>query len=70
MIVTPGAPGDAPDKWEEYGKQKLASWKQDGVPPSDLLALAEFRSEHDKRAANLKTKPKPKHRQLRAKTRT
>jgi hypothetical protein len=62
MVLNPEAPGNAPDKWEEYGKQKLASWKQDGVQPNDLLALARFRSEHDKRAANLPKKPKRKHR--------
>jgi hypothetical protein len=54
MIVSPGAPGDAPDKWEGYGKQMLASWKRDGVPPSDFLTLARFRKERDNRAENLK----------------
>lgn len=58
MIVSPKALGNAPEKWEEYGKQKFASWKQDGVPPNDFLALARFRREHDKRATNLKKKPK------------
>jgi hypothetical protein len=53
MIVSPEVPGNAPDKWQEYGKQKLASWKRDGVPPNDFLALAKFRREHDKRAENL-----------------
>jgi hypothetical protein len=44
-----------------YGEKLLASWKCDGVPPNDFLALARFRRErNNKRAANLKKKPKPK----------
>jgi hypothetical protein len=54
--------GNETDRWEEYGKQMLASWKRDGVPPNDFLALAKFRREHDKRAANLKPKQKRKNR--------
>jgi hypothetical protein len=45
------------DAWKELGKEVLSAWKQDAVPPADFSALAEFRREHDKRAANLK-KPK------------
>jgi hypothetical protein len=44
--------------WEEYGKKKLASWKRDGVPIADVLALARFRRERDKRAENLPKKRK------------
>jgi len=54
--------GNETDKWEEYGKQMLASWKRDGVPANDLLALARFRIERDKRAENLPKKPKWKRR--------
>jgi len=54
MIVSPDAPGNVPDNWEEYGEALLASWKKNGVPPNDFLALATFRREHDQRAANLK----------------
>jgi hypothetical protein len=61
--------GNESDKWENYGQQTLASWKRDGVPPNDFLALAKFRREHDKRAANLKKKPKGKRRRLMAKAR-
>ena len=39
---------------QEYGAKLLASWKRDGVPVADLLALARFRREGDKRALNLK----------------
>ncbi len=57
---------DASD-WKERGKQKLDEWKREGVPPNDFLALARFRRQRDKRAANLKTKPKRKRwRQLKA----
>jgi hypothetical protein len=52
--------GNEPDKWEHYGKQMLASWKRDGIPPNDFLALARFRSERDNRAENLKKATKPK----------
>ena len=52
--------GNEPDKWESYGKQVLASWKRDGIPPNEFLALPKFRREHDKRALNLKKKPKGK----------
>jgi hypothetical protein len=41
-----------------YGEKLLASWKRDGVPPNDFLALARFRTERDNRAENLKEKPK------------
>src|SRR5262249_5750317 len=58
MIVSPDAPGSAPDKWEETGEALLALWKKDGVPPNDFLALNRFRREHDQRAENLKKKPK------------
>ena len=55
---------------KEYGRKMLASWKKDGVPPNDFLALARFRREqHNKRAANLKKKPKRKRRRLMAKGR-
>jgi hypothetical protein len=42
---------------EEYGRKVLASWKRDGVPPNDFLALARFRRERDNRAENLQKKP-------------
>jgi hypothetical protein len=53
----------------EYGEAMLALWKKDGVPPNDFLALARFRRGHDKRAANLKTKPKRRHRGIMLKAR-
>jgi hypothetical protein len=31
------------DAWKKYGEQLLESWKKDGVPPADFLALACFR---------------------------
>ena len=31
----------------------LISWKRDGIPDADFLALDKFRREHDKRVANL-----------------
>ena len=40
--------------WKARGQVLLNFWKQEGLPPSDFLALAEFRRTHDKRAANLK----------------
>lgn len=46
------------NKWKEYGDALLASWKKNGLPPNTFLALAKFRREHDKRALNLKKKPK------------
>ena len=52
--------GNETDKWKEYGDALLASWKRDGVPPNDFLALATFRGERDNRAANLIKKPKGK----------
>jgi hypothetical protein len=57
------------DAWKKRGESVLASWKRDGVPPNDFLALAKFRREHDKRAANLKKKPKGKRRRVMAKAR-
>ena len=54
MIVSPNVPGNAPDNLEEYGEALLASWKKDGVPPNEFLALARFRREHDRRGENLK----------------
>jgi hypothetical protein len=42
------------DAWRKYGKSLLDSWKRDGVPPSDFLALARFRRERDNRVENLK----------------
>jgi hypothetical protein len=48
------------NKWKEYGEALLASWKKNGLPPNTFLALAKFRREHDKRALNLKKKPKGK----------
>jgi hypothetical protein len=51
-----------------YGEKLLASWKCGGVPPNDFPALARFRRErNNKRAANLKKKPKPKRRRIMAK---
>jgi len=47
-------------KRKKYGEELLASWKKDGMPANDFLALVRFRRESDRRAANLKTKPKPK----------
>lgn len=41
------------DAWKRRGKALLDSWKQNGVPPVDFSALANFRREHDNRAANL-----------------
>ena len=46
--------GNEGDRWEEYGKQMLVSWKKDGVPPNDFLAIAKFRKERDNRSENLK----------------
>jgi len=40
--------------WKERGQSLLDSWKRDGVPPNDFLALAKFRRERDNRAENLK----------------
>jgi hypothetical protein len=31
------------DAWKQHGEQLLESWKKDGVPPSNFLALACFR---------------------------
>jgi hypothetical protein len=45
-----------------YGQKLLDSWKRDSVPPNDFLALAKFRRERDKRAANLKNKQQRKRR--------
>jgi len=42
--------------WKELGKKKLASWKRDGLPLADFLAIARFRRERDKRAENLPKK--------------
>jgi hypothetical protein len=50
------------DAWKESGKQLLADWKRNGVPPNDFLALAKFRRERDKRSANLKRSSKRKRR--------
>jgi hypothetical protein len=36
-----------------YGEKLLASWKRDGVPPEDFLALARFRREQNDRSLNL-----------------
>jgi hypothetical protein len=60
-------PGGFNQLWKERGESVLASWKCDGVPAHDFLALARFRRESDKRAANLNKKPKRKRRrQLKA----
>jgi hypothetical protein len=45
---------------QEYGAKLLASWKRDGVPVADLLALARFRREGDKRTLNLTKTSKQK----------
>jgi hypothetical protein len=45
---------------QEYGAKLLASWKRNGVPVADLLALARFRREGDKRTANLTKTSKQK----------
>jgi hypothetical protein len=58
------------DKRKEYGAGLLGSWKRDGLPPNPFLALAKFRKEHDKRAANLQTKRKQKHRLAKENRRT
>jgi hypothetical protein len=55
-------PGGFKQLWKERGQSMLASWKRDGVPANDFLALAKFRRERDKRALNLKKKPKGKRR--------
>jgi hypothetical protein len=55
--------------WKERGQSMLDSWKRDGVPANDFLALAKFRREHDKRAANLKPKQKRKNRRTTVKSR-
>ena len=39
--------------WKKHGESLLNSWKTNGLPPNDFLALARFRRERDKRAANL-----------------
>jgi hypothetical protein len=69
IVSTSEVLGNEPDKWERYGKQMLASWKRDGIPPNDFLALAKFRREHDKRAANLKPKQKRNNRRTTVKSR-
>jgi hypothetical protein len=48
------------DAWKRRGKLLLNSWKRNGVPLADFLALARFRRERDNRAENLKKKPKRK----------
>jgi len=53
-----------PVVWKERGEAVLDSWKRDGLPPNDFLALARFRAARDKRAANLTKKPKRKGRAL------
>jgi hypothetical protein len=63
-------PGGFKQLWKERGQSVLASWKKDGVPANTFLALVRFRREGDKRAANLKTKSKRKHKRLMAKART
>jgi hypothetical protein len=51
------------DKWKVRGQQVLASWKRNGVPPNDFLALAKFRGERNKgRVGNLEKRAKLKHR--------
>lgn len=55
--------------WKERGQSMLDSWKRDGVRAKDFLALAKFRREHDKRAANLKSKQKRKNRRTTVKSR-
>jgi hypothetical protein len=50
------------DAWKKRGQSVLDSWKRDGVPPNNFLALARFRKERDNRAENLK--PKPKRRRI------
>ena len=54
---------------KQYGQSLLTSWKRDGVPPNDFLALARFRRERDDRAENLKKKPKSKRKRLSPKAR-
>ena len=47
--------------WKKLGQTKLKEqWKPHGLPSADFLALAKFCREHDKRALNLKKKPKGK----------
>jgi hypothetical protein len=53
------------DAWKERGRSLLDSWKENGVPPPDFLALAKFRRERDNRAKNLKETPKRKRWQQR-----
>ena len=48
------------DAWKKRGQSVLDSWKENGVPPNTLLALARCRKARDNRAANLKKKPKRK----------
>jgi hypothetical protein len=61
MVSRSEVPGNGIGKWKEYGEALLASWKRDGVPPNDFLALVRFRREQKtKRVANLKKKPKRK----------
>jgi len=57
------------DAWKKRGESVLASWKRDCVAPNDFLALAKFRREHDKRAANLKPKQKRNNRRTTVKSR-
>jgi len=45
--------------WKRRGEKLLNAWKQNGLPPADFSALAEFRRGRDDRAANLK---RPKRR--------
>ena len=52
------------DGWKKCSEQLLKSWKHNGVPPADFLALARFRKERYNRIANLKgTKSKRKRRE-------
>jgi hypothetical protein len=63
-------PGGFKQLWKEHGQSVLASWKTNGFPRNDFLALARFRRERDNRAANLpQKKPKRKPQRLMAKAR-